>query len=157
MTMAVRTRQEYSVQVPAGEYFLGDPCYAVPDELWMPLLESNNVFGVGNDDGPHSGPVGTVNGVEVLGFGTAYGDGVYRDQFGNHFPVDAGMIGLTPMELVPDSERAGLEGLGVIVTFPYPVTCEDDGEGRLRFGRHEINTADDDEDESDAWDEDPEW
>ena len=32
------------VEVPAGRYILGDPCYAVPDSEWMELLESCNYF-----------------------------------------------------------------------------------------------------------------
>ena len=28
--------------LPAGTYWIGDPCYFVPDELWMEYLEANN-------------------------------------------------------------------------------------------------------------------
>ena len=32
-TMTV-TAKAWTVTVPAGRYFLGDPCYAVPSEYW---------------------------------------------------------------------------------------------------------------------------
>jgi hypothetical protein len=32
------------VVVPAGQYVLGDPCYAVPDDKWDELLDSCNYF-----------------------------------------------------------------------------------------------------------------
>ena len=39
------------VEVPAGKYILGDPCYAVPDSEWMELLESCEFF---------NSPIGTI-------------------------------------------------------------------------------------------------
>jgi len=30
---------------------------------------------------------------------TAHGDGTYNDQFGNEYPVDAGLIGIMPIEM----------------------------------------------------------
>lgn len=144
------TRTKYDVTVPAGTYFLGDPCYAVPDKDWMPLLESCGYFDA-NRDGTGS-PVGTVRGFEVLSFGTKYGDGVYRDQFGKSYPVDAGMIGLTPVALVKDMAD---KSLGQIVTFDRPTICHED-DGVLTFGHIVINTRDDDEDDWDGWDDEEE-
>ena len=45
--------------VPAGAYFLGDPCYAVPGGAWDALLQTCDVF---------TTPVGTVLGHDVLAF-----------------------------------------------------------------------------------------
>jgi hypothetical protein len=123
---------DFTVEVPAGKYWLCDPCYAVDSELWDALLDSCAVFDL---------PVGTVkkNGqkYQVLGFRTAYGDGVYRDQAGNSFPVDAGLIGLTPVELT-DGHPFG----ATLVEFKTDTECSCSN-GVLRFGTHTINTKDD--------------
>lgn len=140
--MRVSTRG-YEVRVPAGTYFLGDPCYAVPDDQWMDLLESCGFFGA-EPSLPGAGPVGIANGHEVLAFGTAWGDGEYTDQFGCTYAVDAGLIGLTPVEIGFRYTVEELERLGRIVKFGRDVTATDDGEGRLTFGQFSINTADDD-------------
>ena len=122
---------DFEVKVPPGKYWLGDPCYAVPSDLWMDLLNSCKFF---------EHPIGKVEADgkvhEVLAFGTAYGDGVYNDQFGNEFPVDAGLIGLTPVELCKDEPFGAL-----LVEFTTETTCSC-YEGILTFGDHEIHTGD---------------
>jgi len=135
--MKVVANKVKQVIVPAGKYWLCDPCYAVPENLWMQLLSTCDYF---------SEPVGTVTlskGItyNVLGFSTAYGDGCYADQHGNAYPVDAGLIGLTPVELVAMDR---LEGLGTLVEFTEDTLCTNDG-GRMQFGKYKINTLDDDE------------
>ena len=134
--MKVVKSTEIRVEVPAGTYFLGDPCYAVPDELWIPLLESCDYFNI-ND------PVGTINGYSVLGFGTRYGDGVYKDQYGNTYGVDAGLIGLVPEALALQGGQtvSQLAELGTWVEFVNPTICTSNRDGgTLKLGRHIIVT-----------------
>jgi hypothetical protein len=125
------------VLVPAGTYFLGDPCYAVPDALWDALLQSCDYF--------QSRPIGEVNGHKVLGFNTKYGDGTYVDQDGNEFGVDAGLIGLVPEALIDKDEMCANYGTdfnkhpGLWVEFHKDVVCATDG-ARLEFGKYRINT-----------------
>ena len=126
------------VSIPAGKYWLGDPCYAVPQDLWMDLLNSCEFF--------TENPVGTVTGSDggkyhVLGFGTAYGDGCYADQFGNEYPVDAGLIGLVPVGLV-ESYPQGCR----LVEFTEDTLCTW-FDGAMKFGGYRINTRDDEEDD----------
>jgi len=120
------------VTVPPGKYWLGDPCYSVPENLWMPLLNSCEIFEL---------PIGRVtkDGQEyqVLAFGTAYGDGCYTDQSGHSFPVDAGLIGLTPVGLA-DGHPFG----STLVEFKVETECSCRN-GVLRFGTFTINTKDD--------------
>lgn len=131
--------------VKPGTYFLGDPCYAVPDELWMPLLESCEFF-----EGSSFGTV-TKDGknYEVLGFSTAYGDGCYHGSNGFSYWVDAGLIGLTPVELCTDP---GFDvTLGTIVTFTESVECTNDN-GYMEFGSIIIDTAGcEDSEFGDSW------
>ncbi len=141
----------HRVKVQAGTYFLGDPCYAVPQDLWMPLLESCNVY-QGEAVGTVSAPSGFF---EVLAFGTAYGDGRYSDNKGNSYPVDAGLIGLTPVGLINESSTVMNENgtkrhdLGTFVTFDRDIICSAEG-GIMDFGDYHIDTKNEDKDEEDS-------
>lgn len=131
---------DITITVPAGTYVLGDPCYSVGDDEWMPLLESCGYF---CEEGS---PIGTLpDGQHVYAFGTAYGDGLYTDQFGHKFGVDAGLIGLVPTTAV----KQGLSSEVTTVTFFEPTECSTDGE-TLTFGPHVIPTGDEADD--DDWD-----
>jgi hypothetical protein len=128
------------VTVPAGQYVIGDPCYAVPDKDWDDLLLSCNYF---------RNPIGyVVDGLQkfaVLGFGTKWGDGCYLGTDGNQYPVDAGLIGLVPIDLVENLSQHD----GIIVHFPKDTLCIDDGSGKLRFGHITIDTDPVEEEEED--------
>jgi hypothetical protein len=127
------------VVVPAGQYVLGDPCYAVPDENWEELLASCDYF---------RNPVGLIrDGLQtfyVLGFGTRWGDGEYWGSNGMSYPVDAGLIGLVPVEIVQDLESHRQN----IVTFTRDTVCSHDGSGKLRFGGISIETDPQEEEEN---------
>lgn len=129
------------VTVPAGKYVLGDPCYAVPDDCWDDLLESCDYF---------RSPIGHITldytkKFQVLGFGTRWGDGCYAGSDGKSYPVDAGLIGLVPIELVENI----LEHSDYIVTFKKNTVCRSDGDGKLYFGSIVIDTDPDEENEND--------
>jgi len=141
-----------SVVMAPGTYFLADPCYAVPDDLWTELLDSCDYF---------KEPVGKVtkDGVEysVLGFSTAYGDGCYVGSDGFSYGVDAGLIGLVPKALCSGDEFT--ETLGTWITFTEPTECLNH-DGVMMFGELVIDTLCDEDDWSDEyspeWDEDDE-
>lgn len=129
------------VEVPAGKYILGDPCYAVPDGEWMELLESCDYFNTPIGTIRRSPKQGTFNVMEtfkIVAFSTRWGDGCYEGTDGCMYPVDAGLIGLVPVEVV------GMESLRsdlcTVITFTTPVKCSSDGEGKLRFGSITIDT-----------------
>jgi len=118
-----------TVYVPAGTYVLGDPCYVVPNDDWEKLLQSCDYF---------KRPVGISGGFEVLAFHTKYGDGVYRDQNGREFPVDAGLIGLVPVEYAQIDE-CSLYPTHTI-TFDKLTACTQKENGTLIFGDVKIKT-----------------
>jgi hypothetical protein len=131
------------VIVPAGQYVLGDPCYAVPDDNWDELLESCNYF---------ENPVGHIrlddfhmNKTFILAFRTRWGDGEYWGSNGMSYPVDAGLIGLVPVDIAKDLESHYQN----IVTFKQDTVCSYNGSGRLVFGGISIET-DPPEEEEDA-------
>jgi hypothetical protein len=122
------------ITVPAGKYFLGDPCYAVPDELWDDLLNDAKYF--------QKKATGKVAGHRVVSFNTAYGDGCFAASDGCSYCVDAGMIGLTPVELIKTNQRYSdeqLKSLGRFVEFNDKTECAAN-RGRMRFGDIVIDT-----------------
>jgi hypothetical protein len=131
------------VEVPAGQYVLGDPCYAVPHDKWSELLESCSCF---------NNPIGRFSTYNrgstiihsAVAFGTRWGDGCYRGTDGNFYPVDAGLIGLVPLSASSNELR---DDLSTVVTFDKPTICSTDGKGKLRFGHITIDTDPDEEDE----------
>jgi hypothetical protein len=131
----------YKVTAPEGEYFVGDPCYAVPNEQWDELLESCDYF---------NSPIGRAGEYEVLAFSTQYGDGTYGDTAGYTYSVDSGMIGITPMAMTTKT-REELERLGRIVNFERPVLASNHRDGRIVFSGIEIDTGEQDDDEGGEW------
>jgi hypothetical protein len=123
-----------SITVPAGQYFLGDPFYAVPKDKWYVLLSSCDSF---------AEPLGKFDTHEVVAFKTKHNDGMYNDQCGNEYMFDSGLIGLTPMSAT-DKLDATLRRVGIIVAFPAPTLCVANDEVLL-FGQYRINMTDDDE------------
>ena len=120
-----------TVLIRAGQYVLGDPCYTTPDDDWLPLLESCDYF--------RGSPVADIGGGKtILGFGTMHGDGCYYDNFGSSYPVDAGLLGLVPIEYAQLNE--GKLYPDHIVNFDKDTRAIDNGGGRLIFGQYTINT-----------------
>jgi len=95
-----------------GKYYIGDPCYCFSsDNTWGDLC--NSWFSL------NGSPIAVSENVEVVGFGTAYGDGSYAgyiDSERHTFPVDAGMLGVVPECFIQiDSSIVSKESLGIIV------------------------------------------
>jgi len=107
--------------MPAGRYFIGDPCYVQGNVEWDGINDARwpstdpaecvDLLTVDRGRGPHMMYMGH----------TAYGDGVFIDDEGNEYPVDSGQIGATPMELVSDD--AGVEN-GQVVEFKHAWSAE---------------------------------
>ncbi len=149
-----------SVIVPPGRYILGDPCYSISGDHWDELLETCDYF---------EQPVGHVSvsvpaknfvyeRFHVLGFQTAYGDGTYKGSDGNSYSVDAGLIGLVPVELAEalgalDETSPNYVSGKVIVEFHVPTTCSNEG-GYMKFGNIVIDTEGYDEDDYEGEDDD---
>ena len=128
--------------VPAGTYYFGDPCYAVPDQFWMELLNSCDFFSDTLE--------GKVNGLTVYSAGTMYGDGMYSDNLNRKFPVDAGMIGLTPVALAELDTAAFKDGKleifgSHLITLTGTTIFRSDGQGNIILGDIVIPTGADDE------------
>ena len=101
-------------KIPAGRYFVGDPCYCFSNEpnhgTWEEILEDLGYFERYSDKWPG-----------LIASSTTYGDGTYFDLDMNRYSVDAGIIGVTH-ERYWETSESFLSGLGRIVTFDEDFT-----------------------------------
>lgn len=124
------TRNSHTL--PAGDYYVGDPCYCFQDhEAWMQILDGSEYlelpYGEGRD--------------QIVAFGTMHGDGEYRDRQGNSYPVDAGLIGVVPVHVAVEP----MEDLHII-HFDTPFVCSESN-GVIRLGHVVINTGNAEDDD----------
>lgn len=124
----------YSTKIPAWTYVLGDPCYTLiesaGDQFWEEGKVNWNFYNT------------TIDGYRIVAFSTAHGDGCYRDNLGREIGVDAGVIGLVPIELADPAKLARCSGNGYVhvVTFKRAVTCSRSATAVLKFGPYKIKT-----------------
>lgn len=133
----------------AGEYYIGDPCYVIADDNWIPLLKETNYL---EDEEQY------YKGEQIFCGGTAHGDGCYIGSNHKSYPVDAGLIGIIPMSVVDKKEN--VEDLGSLETFNKDFVV-DIADGIFKFDNIVINTDEEDdedydEDEDKYYDEDEE-
>lgn len=121
------------LKMPAGTYWLGDPCYAIPRNQWSPYVIKLHAADAAD--------AFEFKGVKCVAFGTAWGDGEYYDQCGNAYPVDAAIIGLTPISISVKKPFGSTR-----VTFAEEFECFSE-DGVLVFGCYEIDTDPEYEDE----------
>lgn len=128
-----------AVEMPAGEYIIGDPCYSVPNDRWMEWLNLADYMNANDNI-----LAAELDGQPIVGIHTMYGDGAYYDQAGNEYGVDAGLIGLVSTSIGEWS----VSGDPIIVTFDNPFQCFRNGDV-IHLGYIEINTGD--EEDEDDW------
>lgn len=80
-------------KLEAGTYYVGDLCYVLSEDDYDEIVCTFQY----ND-----GEVYTINGFTFAWAHTAYGDGCYTDSEGNHYPVDAGLIGILRVDDHPE-------------------------------------------------------
>lgn len=126
----MQTSKPYTI--PAGTYFVGDPCYCFDaHERWMRLLEATDYF-IGDKQA-----IKFESDHYVAAFGTMYGDGEY-----NGFAVDAGLIGCVHEALIDEECKIGLDKLGKMVTFTEDFVVQCFGDGTIQIGHISIFTGD---------------
>ena len=150
--------------LPKGEYYIGDPCYAIgttEDTYWSKLCkvmfgeQKHNSSAKWNKDKKGKKILENYGLMvsnpskkdkkfyDVAIYGTAYGDGSYKDIQSNdnvEYHVDAGIIGAIPVEAIPKNkkthnDRDWVVAGGNFVTFSHKVHCFTDGD-MLHFGNH---------------------
>ena len=125
--------------MPAGKYYVGDLCYVMHpqwDEFCDKTIDGHDVL---------EGILKLDFGVTIVHFCTAYGDGVYYDENGLEYGVDAGLIGCIRVEDIDDSDC--VTEWGNIIDFKEDFKCYNEN-GILHFGHICIDTSlDEGEDE----------
>ena len=124
--------------LPAGEYYIGDPSYVLDDDEYLYVIQQYL------DNDTRTGTYNTSQGRKVFIASTYYGDGVYPDNDGDWYPVDAGIIGATPADCVTSEaqEQIYADGLVASVTWQSSFNCFED-DGMIVFGDVEIDTKGD--------------
>lgn len=144
--MTTIEHKSFKAEFKSGTYFIGDPCYALRDDLYDKWGDDNNYA-----DGDY--------GYFAVG-STAYGDGLYSDIYSaKEYGVDAGILGVVNMDFAnPDAKDANendiLNRLGKVITVKEYLIFEYDHEA-CTFSydydgqKIEIHTTDDEEDDED--------
>lgn len=133
-------------------FYVGDPCY-VFEGSWMEIVDSFY------DDSNKDKLTAVLKGTKIGMSNTAYGDGMYAGSDGQDYPVDAGLIGITPLEIVEVKLEDDCH-FGKIVPYKGRATVAyDEGTITIEFLDDEnledivINTAYDEDEEYDDEDE----
>lgn len=126
-------------------FYVGDICYVLSDEIY------DGIWGeAGYENGKFADP---KTGLEFAVAGTAWGDGFYQGSDGTEYPVDAGVIGIVPLELVGKVD--GLKN-GSVHEYAGEATMEAEG-GKFTFMFPDGKVVNIDTDEDDDSDDDLEW
>ena len=146
------SERDQVVTCPAGDYYVGDPCYAASHDTqtWSEYGEDSRWF---------QDSILAYNADRTkwcVGVGTTYGDGVYTSEDVDFaFGVDAGLLGVVPVASAEDNALGSM----LRVTFAKPFEVFYDSETQeVVIGHIRIHTGDDgDEDQPCGWcGEDPE-
>ena len=133
-------RRIVSIKLEPGEYWIGDPCYAIKDPSASEELMFSSKLG--------ALPEGTVtkDGTthRVVACSTMFGDGVYEGSDGHLYPVDTARLGIMPSDtaLAFGATREELTKLGRFASFKrglWFVWFEE--YGLFKFGRIKIDTC----------------
>ena len=89
-------------------FYIGDICYVLGHDFYYNVWGNQHGFGDGIFEDSDTS-------LRFAVAGTAYGDGCYHGSDGSEFSVDAGVIGLVPLELVEKVD--GVED-GKVVNVP---------------------------------------
>jgi len=117
-----------------GTYYIGDLCYVMTDAEWVEFCKLT-LDGHKVKDGEFALP----DGRKFATYSTSFGDGVYYDQYGYSYSVDAGLIGCIKTKDIRAEKYDNLLDLGAVMDFESPfVTSEH--EGQIQFGHVLIET-----------------
>lgn len=139
--MKIHTKNTRVADIPAGMYYVGDPCYVFEDgDDWDVILDASSDF---------TTPMIKHMGHAVGAFDTAYGDGCYTgaapDEREFEFPVDSGLVGFVAIGLLKPAFVAELqtgdEKCGMLVNFAEPWTASSWDDGIVRIGHIFIDTT----------------
>ena len=118
------------MKLPAGKYYIGDPCYVMRNR-WDEVCEK--MFEPGYKD-----DFIEIDGHKMWVHSTSYGDGIYPSNKHIAFMVDAGLIGAVPLELCDDPDETEVS-YAAIITVEKDLECEY-RDGVFSIGEYVIDT-----------------
>ena len=126
--------------MPPGKYYVGDLCYVMTNEEWREFCDIT-LDGQKVKDGEFE----FKDGRRFATYSTAFGDGVYHDQYGHSYSVDAGLIGCILVEDIKANKYDNLLDLGAILEFDTEFVTsggrgESGWEGTIQFDYVYIET-----------------
>jgi hypothetical protein len=148
-----------SMPTSTARYYVGDLCYVMNPE-WSEVCDLT----FPDHTTEVTGKLQLADGRKFAIYGTAHGDGTYRDFYGHSYSVDSGTLGIIKVDDITDPEfqNAIDNGLGHIIELPEEfetLNCGYD-DGVVCFGHIEIITSfgpdEDEEEEFSFTDEDEE-
>lgn len=114
------------VNVPAGEYYIGDPSFAFSYKDWdkickinHPKARHNIVYEFKNSH------------FLIISVG---GDGGFLDTTGKEYTVESGSLGLVPIEIVDPEMLDDCKSFGRFITFSEQTLCKSVETELLMFG-----------------------
>ena len=126
----------------AGEYYVGDLCYVMTDVEWAEMMP---LFFPDNSGMPREGEFALKDGRRFASYSTKHGDGSYKDQHGNRYSVDAGLIGCIKLADIKANKYNDISELGTIHKFTRDFTTsggrgDRNWDGVICIGGVKINT-----------------
>jgi hypothetical protein len=127
----------------AGEYYVGDLCYVFDDTEWGEICSI--MFNTTHPSGVRDGEFEMKDGRRFATYSTKHGDGCYKDQHGNRYSVDAGLIGCIKLADIKVEKYNDISELGAIHTFERDFTTSGgrsnpEWDGVICIGGVKINT-----------------
>jgi len=126
----------------AVEYWVGDPCYVLPDDIY------DDIWGKKYDY--KDGTIDCENGLSFQVHGTAWGDGCYDGSDGFGYCVDSGTLAVIPMALA--KKESGIKD-GTVHKSATATLDYQDGVFHIEFDK-EVIDIDTDPPNDDYYDED---
>ena len=128
------------MSMPEGRYYIGDLCYVMSDEEWDEVCSITI-----KDNKCIEGEFNLKDGRRFALYGTAWGDGLYNDQYGHSYAVDSGTIGCILESDIKENIDDILQ-LGALIDMNTPFVTsggrgEPDWEGIIQFGTVMIETS----------------
>ena len=125
MEQKMEQSKSLRVEVSSNEgFYIGDICYVLPGSIYRGIWQKCYKFGKGLIKVSGAGGADDEPGSAFAVADTSYGDGIYWDEHGNEYPVDAGVIGLVPLELATEYEERADFKPGLIVEIPGTAVFE---------------------------------
>lgn len=122
-------------KVPAGIYWIGDPCYMIKGKDWDLLV---------NNDKNNGSIGGIIDGHIIVALTTVLGDGEYSDSRGFKYKVDSGYIGIIPIDylhMVSDDSQSFMRKDGRVIEFARTTDVYVTDRGIMHFGKAVIETG----------------